>query len=628
MIVKMKKIYLVARTADRDQLLNHLSDWAVVHLYPVNPEQAVADEADLTEIDRLARAVQILTPMTPGGTRPDCNAREAADRALHIEREGAELAHHLTSLHRQVEQLTLWGDIRLEQFKKLEKAGIKVFFYALPAGHVSEVRAECVHTITELAGKRALIAVISRSGEVDVPEIAEEIFLPLRDRPSLRKEAAEVDEKLAAHRGDLAALAHLLPDIQRELIALKNQTEFAVAGRGGLANDDLFALRGWIPTGQARSLEENIDASGLSLGFRIFDPEPDEEPPTAIEYPRWARPIKGLFDILGTLPGYKEFDLSPFFMIALPVFAAMLIGDGGYGLVFLLPPLLLYRKMVAAAGPEKTQLLIALGACTLLWGILTANFFGVTPTDIAKAGGFVREVGQEQVVDIEAMQAGGGGWAAIGKIMVALAPFWDVDAEKAREIFIKISLLCGCLHLILGHLRRALAFLPDQRGLAEIGWCLFLAFMLGVIWILFFGVSALPVPLGIICAGGIIGAILFLLFTAPSKNPLKRIAVGLASSLLPMLGTFSDTMSYIRLMAVGLASYYIAAAFNKLGADMVPSATWFGAAPVIVFGHLLNIALCVIAIFAHGVRLNMLEFSSNAGVQWSGYAYDPFARHE
>jgi len=65
-----------------------------------------------------------------------------------------------------------------------------------------------------------------------------------------------------------------------------------------------------------------------------------------------------------------------------------------------------------------------------------------------------------------------------------------------------------------------------------------------------------------------------------------------------------------------------------LGADMVPVATWFGAAPVIIFGHLLNIALCMIAIFAHGVRLNMLEFSSNAGVQWSGYPYAPFAKQQ
>ena len=97
-----------------------------------------------------------------------------------------------------------------------------------------------------------------------------------------------------------------------------------------------------------------------------------------------------------------------------------------------------------------------------------------------------------------------------------------------------------------------------------------------------------------------------------------------------MLGTFGDTMSYIRLMAVGLASYYIASAFNGLGAMVAQDNAflWVLGVPVIVFGHALNIGLAIIAIFAHGVRLNMLEFSSNAGVQWAGFPYEPFANKQ
>ena len=91
-------------------------------------------------------------------------------------------------------------------------------------------------------------------------------------------------------------------------------------------------------------------------------------------------------------------------------------------------------------------------------------------------------------------------------------------------------------------------------------------------------------------------------------------------------GAFGDMLSYIRLMAVGLASFYIASAFNDLGGRLGGASPW--AIPlavlVVIFAHLLNIALCLVAIFAHGVRLNMLEFSTNAGVQWNGYAYTPF----
>jgi V/A-type H+-transporting ATPase subunit I len=105
----------------------------------------------------------------------------------------------------------------------------------------------------------------------------------------------------------------------------------------------------------------------------------------------------------------------------------------------------------------------------------------------------------------------------------------------------------------------------------------------------------------------------------------KRILLGFAASMLPLLSTFSDTMSYVRLFTVGLASYYIASAFNSLGVKMAETMTWFAAIPVLIFGHGLNIGLATIAIFAHGVRLNMLEFSNNAGVQWGGYAYRPFS---
>ena len=169
--------------------------------------------------------------------------------------------------------------------------------------------------------------------------------------------------------------------------------------------------------------------------------------------------------------------------------------------------------------------------------------------------------------------------------------------------------------------------LPDIRSIAEIGWAGFLWSMLGVIWLLFFGsYEPMPVSISVIVKGLIISGALIILFTSPDKNPIKMIGRGIASSLLPSLSTFSDTMSYIRLMAVGLATYYIASAFNGLGGTVAHSAHWLLAVPVILFGHGLNIGLTIVAIFAHGVRLNMLEFSNNVGVQWSGYPFKAFKK--
>ncbi len=97
-------------------------------------------------------------------------------------------------------------------------------------------------------------------------------------------------------------------------------------------------------------------------------------PPTRIDYANWAKPIKGLFDILNTFPGYREIDLSSFFMVAMPIFAAMLIGDTGYGLIFALPTFIWYDKMVKAAGKEATNLLRIVGIATIVWGVPHRQF--------------------------------------------------------------------------------------------------------------------------------------------------------------------------------------------------------------------------------------------------------------
>jgi len=214
----------------------------------------------------------------------------------------------------------------------------------------------------------------------------------------------------------------------------------------------------------------------------------------------------------------------------------------------------------------------------------------------------------------------------VGKLMVWLGPLWDVDPEKARMLLIKLSFIIGCLHLMAARLQSAVALFPALVAWAQVGWSVFLLGMLGVIWKLFFGATGgMVVPMWMVCGDLMIGAAMVVLFTSPHSAWPKRIGVGIASSLLPALGTFSDTMSYIRLMAVGIATYYIASAFNGLGSDVAATATWIVGAPIALFGHLLNMGLSVIAIFAHGVRLNMLEFSNNAGVQWSGYPYAAFA---
>jgi V/A-type H+-transporting ATPase subunit I len=120
----------------------------------------------------------------------------------------------------------------------------------------------------------------------------------------------------------------------------------------------------------------------------------------------------------------------------------------------------------------------------------------------------------------------------------------------------------------------------------------------------------------------LIGAFLAIGFANPCRNVAKMLGMGFAQFPLSMLSAFSDVISYVRLMAVGLASSVLAANFNDMAfqAGILPITIL-----VLVLGHGLNVGLALIAMFAHGVRLNMLEFGNNLGMEWGGYAYRPFA---
>jgi len=95
-----------------------------------------------------------------------------------------------------------------------------------------------------------------------------------------------------------------------------------------------------------------------------------------------------------------------------------------------------------------------------------------------------------------------------------------------------------------------------------------------------------------------------------------------------------DLLSYIRLFAVGLSSYYIAKSFNDMGLMVFdisdqPTAKILlavGMTFVIVIGHILNIILAFLGVLVHGIRLNTLEFSNHMALQWLGYMYQPFTK--
>ncbi len=585
MIVPMQKVYLVARADDRRRLLTALGKLGVAHLIPVDPVRAVAEEKYARRLGVMDRAVQVLASVSSSGPAPDVSPVDAANEVLEIQRRAAEGRNRLATLFHQLEQIAIWDNLRLEHVQELRQAGVELQFYAMPAAAVERVEAECVQLVGQLPGRKVLVAVAGRAGktEMKLPEEAVREPLPSRDAPAIRAEAAEIDAALHRDTERLHELAALAPALQTERDRLAQQVDYSLAQRSAVADEHLFALQGWVPAETVPTLSDALATEGIPAAVDVLPPGPDEQPPTLVRPPAWAGPIEGLFQMLGTIPGYREFDVSVPFMIALPIFTAILIGDGGYGALLLLGPLLGYRHVSKIIGDRFTQLLILMGGLTLIWGGITSNFFGVRLYE----------------------------------------PLIAVDlTDQSRKFMMWLSFTIGAVHLSLAQLWQAVRYYPSLRFLNRVGWALFIWGMYGVVRMFVLSDPmnwSMPWPYLLIS-----GAALAILFASPSRNVVKMIGLGLAQFPLSMLSAFSDVISYVRLMAVGLASGVLAESFNNMAFSID---FWPLVIAILLFGHALNMGLALIAMFAHGVRLNMLEFCSNMGMQWTGYAYRPFTQN-
>ncbi|MDE7357522.1 MAG: ATPase, partial [Bacteroidales bacterium] len=96
-------------------------------------------------------------------------------------------------------------------------------------------------------------------------------------------------------------------------------------------------------------------------------------------------------------------------------------------------------------------------------------------------------------------------------------------------------------------------------------------------------------------------------------------------------GLVGDLLSYIRLFALGLTGGILGSVFNTLALDAaagvgVPVVSQLVMLAILLFGHSLNLALCVLGALVHPIRLTFVEFYKNAGFAGGGKAYKPFMK--
>lgn len=595
MIVPMKEVTIVASRHDQSATLAALQDLGIVHLAEV-PERDDAGVAVVrARLDTARHAASVLEQAAAERTGPERRAarrrpqglppRAVEDVVTEVERL-AERLDGLRATHAELEvahaRLEAFGDFDPDAVRHLHAQGVGVRLARPPTrAELPPVDGAVWIDLGVRGGTRAM-ALVGPTAVVAEAAPPHEVTLPAETPERLAAEIEDVDRALQATRARLSELANARNVVEAWLRHAEEtlQVEEARAAMAHVGAVDV--LRGYVPVDESERLRAAAAAHGWGLWIREVE-DPDAAP-TLLRNPRWVRPIGALFDFLGVVPAYGQVDVSVPFLAFFSLFFAMIVGDAGYGAIFLLLTEVAGRRW-RGASRRVIALMRLLSVATIGWGVLSGNVFGI---------------------------------AALPPLLASLRLDWLTEERH----LIGLTFLVGAVHLTLAHGWNALRFAPARRALAEVGW-------IATTWTMYFLARQLvldapfPALMAWVFAAGVA---LIVLFTTPWRL-LRRDWFQHALLPLTLVSNFVDVVSYVRLFAVGAATFAVAGAFNDLAAGVGLTGPLGGlvSALVLFLGHGLNVLLAAMGVLVHGVRLNTLEFAGHLGLPWTGHPYRPLA---
>ncbi len=366
----------------------------------------------------------------------------------------------------------------------------------------------------------------------------------------------------------------------------------------GVDTEQVHILTFWSPAETLPNLRRVLSAHEDSVDLAEIAPEPDENPPVFLRNGAFAAPYEPLTLMYGA-PTYGTVDPTPLMAPFFFLFFGMCFGDAGYGLI-LGAVLLFFFLKHRMSGPVRRYFIVLLGGAlsTVLVGALTGSWMG----DMIDAFSFL---------------------APIRPLKNAVK---ILDPMNDPMTFLGISLALGFFQLIFGlciALKECLKRRDYLGAFADKGgWILFL------VGLAFYGLARsglLPegarTPMGAVAGAG---ALILFLTQGRDKPSLFGKALSGLLSLYNVTAYLGDTLSYSRLLALGLSSAAIGMIVNLL-CNLVVDVPYVGfliAAVIFLGGHLFSVAISILGAFIHSLRLQYVEFFSKF-YEANGRAFEP-----
>ena len=342
------------------------------------------------------------------------------------------------------------------------------------------------------------------------------------------------------------------------------------------ATEKLDIIQGYIPAdkeGNFKALLEKVSASKIYL--EIEDAKKDDpDVPIILKNNKIASLFESVTNMYA-LPKYDEVDPTFILSIFYWIFFGMMVADFAYGLILCIGSGIALKMFKFNDSTKKfLKFFFALSFSTMIWGLIYGSAFGdliTLPTQI-------------------------------------------LDSSKDFMTVLILSLAFGGVHLAFGLGMKAYVLIKNGKPM-DAFYDVFLWYLTltSVILVIIGKAITMPKIVNTIAFYGmIVGMLGIIAFGArDSKSIAGRIAGGLYS-LYGITSYIGDFVSYLRLMALGLAGGFIAVAINIIVKMLVSGGIVgiiFGVI-VFVFAQAFNIFLSFLSAYVHTSRLMYVEFFS------------------
>ena len=519
---------------------------------------------------------------------PGQKPTDFAVEVMQTVREKEAIEAQLPQLRKEADDLVPWGRFDKTSFEKLKENGLKLHFYKAKAIDPAWKEQYALSEISNLGGYSYFV-VVSDTDEFDFP--VKELPAPQSDYAAVEQQIADLEAQVKQKEQRLAQLKWHEPVIQAELDKTLSKLDLHLAHASGekAAEDYITVFEGFAPKENEPALHDMLEHENV---FYLVDKaQVDDNPPIKLKNNKFVSMFELLTDMYGR-PKYDEFDPTVFISIFFMLFFAFCMGDAGYGLVLILASLGL-RKVLGKIAP----LGITLGIATTIVGLLFHTFFSVDMLTWS--------------------------WLPEG-IKKCMLPSQIAGYDGTMVLALLVGIVHICLAMIV-KTYQATKVKGFANSLGTWGWTLLIVGGVIVGGLALMGVIDNALTKWIIIVIGCLSALGIFFLNDLHRNPLLNFGSGLWETYNTVTGLLGDVLSYLRLYALGLAGAKLGEAFNAIGLQALGDGgvNWVFFILIVVVGHVLNVAMCVLGAFVHPLRLNFLEFFKNSGYEGSGRRYNP-----